>query len=604
MQHPTTTLVARTPSARSVARRRTVGRALRAVLAAVAAVFVGLLLGASPAAAANSLGSSTPGDGSTVSTSPASIEMKFNEPLGQQNVVALVCDGDPISAGTPQVGSDQLTLTVPLTTALPKSTCVVSWKVSKPDGTAGGDGSFKFTISTDTPTTTTASATTAAPATGGTTATDTGSAGDGSSASSSDGVGNGPLGVVRLFSTLSIAVLLGSFVLIAMAWPEGVEYILTVRFLRITYYIAVASTVVFVICLTSQVTGNSFGASISPAEWKHLTDTGPGVAALFRLVFTIACIYVTIRPERLIDSTTHLASMAIPTLAVASMGFDRPLAGNAAVLGAVAGIAHAIGMAIWFGGLVLLARVVLAGPGESDLIHAVRGFGKISTPAIIVTVVSGLIQTWRLDRSGLFSTGHGYVMLLKTLAVAAMIFVGLAARQFVMERLSRVEVMSAPTATRLRRAFGFEAGIGVVVLILSSWLLTLTPAHAGGTSSPSEKDLGAPQLIRNEENGVHVQVRFTQVVGPNAVRVDVLEAPEGFNGLQVVFTPPEDAGVVGVVLDVPLTCECAAELPKETGIPIGAAGTWTITVKINDAEMGSKNVVVASATDNTPTTAG
>jgi copper transport protein len=285
------------------------------------------------------------------------------------------------------------------------------------------------------------------------------------------------------------------------------------------------------------------------------------------------------------------------------MGFDRPL-GDLAVIGALAGVAHALGMAVWFGGLVLLARVVLAGPGESDLIHAVRGFGKISTPAIIVTVVSGLIQTWRLDRSGLFSTGHGYVMLLKTLAVALMIFVGLAARQFVVERLSRVEVMTAPTATRLRRAFGFEAGIGVVVLMLSSWLLALTPAHAGTSSSSSNKDLGPPQLIRNADNSVDVQVRFGQVVGPNAVRVDVLQAPDGITGLQVVFTPPQDAGVVGVVLDVPLNCECAAELPKETGIPIGAPGTWTLTVKINGAEMGSKNVVVASATLAATTTTG
>ncbi|MFT3852138.1 MAG: copper resistance protein CopC [Ilumatobacteraceae bacterium] len=587
-----------------------VARVLRAVLAAVAGLFVALFLGTATAAAANSLNSSTPADGSTVTASPASIEMKFNEALGQQNTIVVTCGGATVATGAAQVGSDLLTLTVPLPTALPKGSCAVAWKVSNQDGTPGGDGSFKFTVATDTATTTaTATATTeATTAAGGTTATGAASTGSGSAAStgsssSGAGVGDGVLGVVRLFSTLSIAILLGSFVLIAMAWPEGVEYILTVRFLRITYYVAVASTVLFVICLTSQVTGQGFGSSISPAEWKHLTDTGPGVAALFRLVFTIACVYVTMRPERLIDPTTHLASMAIPTLAVASMGFDRPL-GELAALGALAGIAHAIGMAVWFGGLVLLARVVLAGPGESDLIHAVRGFGKISTPAIVVTVVSGLIQTWRLDRSGLFSTGHGYVMLLKTVAVALMIFVGLAARQFVTERLSRVEVMNAPTATRLRRAFGFEAGIGVVVLILSSWLLALTPAHAGTTASPSEKDLGPAQLIHNAANGVDVQVRFTQVVGPNAVRVDVLQAPEGFSGLQVVFTPPEESGVVGVALDVPLTCECAAELPKATGIPIGAPGTWTITVKINDVEMGSKNVVVASATDATTTSTG
>ena len=46
----------------------------------------------------------------------------------------------------------------------------------------------------------------------------------------------------------------------------------------------------------------------------------------------------------------------------------------------LAGIVHALAMAVWFGGVVLLARVVLAGPGEEDLVHAVRGFGRISRP--------------------------------------------------------------------------------------------------------------------------------------------------------------------------------------------------------------------------------
>jgi methionine-rich copper-binding protein CopC len=125
----------RAPRAHSTAPRRLVGHAARAVLAVLGALFLGLLLGASPAAAANSLSSSTPADGSTATTSPASIEMKFNEALGQQNKVAVVCDGDPFTVGTPQVGADLLTLTVPLTSSLPKGSCVVGWTVSNQDGT-------------------------------------------------------------------------------------------------------------------------------------------------------------------------------------------------------------------------------------------------------------------------------------------------------------------------------------------------------------------------------------------------------------------------------------------------------------------------------------
>jgi copper transport protein len=286
------------------------------------------------------------------------------------------------------------------------------------------------------------------------------------------------------------------------------------------------------------------------------------------------------------------------------MGFSRPL-GDLAALGAVDGIAHALAMSVWFGGLVLLARVVLAGPGESDLVHAVRGFSRISTPAIAVTVISGGLETWRLDGGSLFDTSHGYVMLLKTAAVALMVVIGFASRQFVHDRMQRAETMSAAMSTRLRRAVGLEAAVGVLVLVLSSWLLALTPAHSGaGSSTTTNRDLGTAQLIRNTDNNVEVRVAFTQVVGPNAVRVDVLKVPlQGFTGLDVVFTPPPDSGVAGVVLNVPLNCACSAELPRESGVPLEAAGTWTITVRINGIEMGSKNVAVsAPATTATSTT--
>ena len=174
--------------------------------------------------------------------------------------------------------------------------------------------------------------------------------------------------------------------------------------------------------------------------------------------------WVVMRPERLIDATTHLAALAIPTLAVAS--WASTARGELAVIGDAAGIVHALAMAVWFGGLVLLARVVLAGPGESDLVHAVRGFSRISTPAIIAHGRVRRMQTWRLDRSGLFSTGHGYVMLLKTLAVAVMIFIGVAARQFVAAPVARVEVMTAPPARGCAGRSASRPSFGVVVLVL------------------------------------------------------------------------------------------------------------------------------------------
>ena len=143
----------------------------------------------------------------------------------------------------------------------------------------------------------------------------------------------------------------------------------------------------------------------------------------------------------------------------------------------IASIVHVLAMAVWFGAVVLLARVVLAGPGEEDLVHAVRGFGRISNPAIIATVVSGLVQVYRqVNASDLFSTGHGRVFLLKTIAVG-----GDVVRRH--DRASDRHAPSSPApascrsrrADRLRRAFGTEAAIGLLVVALSGWLLALDP---------------------------------------------------------------------------------------------------------------------------------
>ena len=93
-------------------------------------------------------------------------------------------------------------------------------------------------------------------------------------------------------------------------------------------------------------------------------------------------------------ATTNMLALGIPALAVVTLGLSRT-GGSLAFLGVIASIVHVLAMAVWFGAVVLLARVVLAGPGEEDLVHAVRGFGRISNPAIIATVVSGLVQVYR-----------------------------------------------------------------------------------------------------------------------------------------------------------------------------------------------------------------
>jgi copper transport protein len=291
-------------------------------------------------------------------------------------------------------------------------------------------------------------------------------------------------------------------------------------------------------------------------------------------VLVVACGWVVMRPERVIDPTTQLPAIAIPTLAVATIGLART-GGDLAVIGVIAGIAHALAMAVWVGGVVLLARVVLAGPGEEDLVHAVRGFNRISGPAIVITVVSGLVQLFRLDGGTLFGEPHGRVLLLKTVLVAIMLYVGLTARQVAQARLARASDLTPPTADRLRRAFGTEAVIGVIVLGLSGWLLSFTP----GKVEEDEVDFAIEETIFDEANGLDITVSLDPGrVGLNDLRVEVREPASDITGLELSFVPPQGSGEGTIVQPISLSGRGVAASPEGGGIPLSVPGAWTLQV--------------------------
>ena len=255
---------------------------------------------------------------------------------------------------------------------------------------------------------------------------------------------------------------------------------------------------------------------------------------------------------------------------------------------------------MWLGGLILLARVVLAGPGEEDLVHAVRGFARISTPALSVTILTGFIQMYRLDWGEIFTSSHGRVLFLKSIAVGVMVFLGVAARQFIKERVARVDAMTGQLAVRLRRAVGIEALCGVVVLALTAWMLSLSPPKVAAVSDNS-RGLAASLHITND--AADVTVRFSAIIGPNAVRVEVAKPKTGIAGLAIDFSPPAGTSVPGVTLNVPLTAAGVAVLPAEQGLPLGSPGVWTVTVRFGGTNIGSKTVLLtqgsATTTGNT-----
>lgn len=559
------------------------------LLCALGATILAALVAPSAVAAqdtTNTLQSIDPADGTTLGESPTAITLSFNQEIddGEAVTVQVACNNQPQDTATPEVNDDGLVVTAAINTPLPRGACTITWRLADADGETIISDFSTFSVTADPPAT---GATTATTVAGATTATNpfitvpAVPAEAATDATVDEGSTGGALWLGRWLSSLGILIVFGALALISIGWPEGPEYVVTVRFLRTMWVVGLLGTLLYIVTYTAQYADVSLGAALNPTEWFDLRNDGwPGRGALARLVLVVGTGWVAMRPERIIDPTSSMLAWAIPGLAVISVALGR-VDGPAPVVGFAAGALHMLASAIWVGGAVLVARVVLAGPGEEDLVQATRAFSRISGPAIVVTCLTGIVQVVRLDGGNLFSSSHGQVLFIKVVTVAVMLAVSLAAKQQVAMRLDRAHEMTVPLADRFRRAFGAEAVLGVVVIGFSSWLLGLTPPKIDPLP---DQDYAVEVPFIDPTTGIEATVSIgPSAVGLNGLRVEVDAPADGITSLSVTFTPP--AGVAGRTIEQPiaLTTAGTAVLDQSVGIPFDAPGSWTIALSASTA---------------------
>ena len=529
----------------------------------------GALLSAGTASAVgdNTLSSSNPAPSENVTVAPTQLQLVFTNPLANPNDVnqmglSLVCDGNIVSLGAAQLGTDLKTVSAPLTQVPAAGACVVSWAL--PDGSSGA---FSFTSSIAAPTTSTSLPT-------GTTLPAPVAPGDGNPIVDKSPRVGGPLGLFRLLSYIFSATLVGGVILILFAWPEGVEYAVCRRFLRFVVVLNIAALVLVAIYTTAQYTGKGVTASISPNTWRDLWDTLPGKALLFRVLISLFTIWAVWNPQHVLDAGTQLMSVGIIAALAVTYGFDRT-GGRLPPLGYASGVLHMVAVSAWFGGLVLLARVVLIGPGDVDLVQAVRGFGRIATRAMPLAIVTGVIATYRFDGFGLVTSQHGRLVTLKILVVGFMAYATWVTRQFVLTRMQRVPALDERMAAHLRRAVGTEATAGVVVLALTSWMMATTPIHY----YEAPRDDGPRYAFSEELENDRFRVRFSvspATTGQNQILIELFE-PRRIQEFTVRMTP-KAPGYDGYLINVPLTRRGAALLGDTGNFTLAAPGEWSVEI--------------------------
>ncbi len=543
---------------------------MRRYLTLLLAIFGALVLGVGAAHAAgdNSIDSSTPGAGETITLAPTQIQLRFKNAVGGAEAVAqmglvLTCDSRIINLGPPQLAADGLTVSSALTQRLVNGKCAVTWTL--PDTSAG---SFSFTSAVD--------ATTTVPTTnkpGDTTPTTPGIPGQ-TTVKSEPRLG-GPIGLIRWISFFFTCALFGGLIFIKIAWPEGVEYPVTEKYFRQVSIMAIASLLILMMLMSARQGGTGIGSAISPTSWGPLFKTNEGRALFIRFIAVCGLSYFAWITERINFETFAMPSTIALVVFAMSFGFDRS-GGRLVPLGVLLSISHMTLVAVWVGAIAIIYRVVLYGPGNQDLIQALRGWNRIALACTAGIIATGAIQVWRIDNISIINSGHGRVILLKSIVVAGLLFVDSTIRQFVLKGLQRAKSLNEKVVYRLKRPVGFQLSITIVILALSSWLMAMRPPYVLQVDKGPRLDYAIVQDLKGEDD-FHVRVSITPGnVGANRVLIELF-GPARIQNFTVKFTP-ENPNYSGFTINVPITRPGGALVAEDSGLLLRAPGNWKMEI--------------------------
>jgi len=549
-------------------------RPLRAALLMLPLGVTGFSIVATAAAASagtNEVISSNPAANQVVDVAPTQIQMVFRDPLaspeaGADVKLVLACDGTLVGLAAPQLGEDLKTVSVALTQIPPPGLCTVSW--SLPDGSVG---SFSFTSAIATATTV-ATDGAVTPEEGAETVTVIGEV-------VPERTGSGPrvggiLGLLRIAEYLLVAALFGGLMIVLLAWPEGIEYGVCLRFFRLTWLAAVIVMYLVVAITAMRQTDAGLASSLSPFSWFSSLNYGAGYILMFRFALVAGAVWVAFKPDRIFDPATQVPSITLITLMMATYGFTR-LGQNVPLLTYVFGVAHALAIGLWIGALALLSRAVLAGPGEEDLLHAVRGVARLTTPLIVAASFTGVVQVYLLDGFSIFTSGHGLLNVVKIVVVAAMVWIALMLKVFTNSRLSRESELSGKMAWRLRRAVSVELVIGLIALGITSWMVPMRPPQANASVSGPAVTYAFREELQNDRFRVIVSLT-PATTGTNAMRIELLE-PSRINNFTVKLIPQEP-GYAGISISMPIKRRGAVIVPGDGTLNLNVPGVWSIEI--------------------------
>ena len=495
-------------------------RGALAILGIAAVVFAAVALTPGSATAHALLLSSNPAAGTTVGTSPATIELTFGETPDPKLSSAKVLDASGSNhASGPAVPAPgkPLTLDVPVE-PLADGVYTVSWRtVSSVDGHVAA-GSFAFGV--------------------GVPVTASGSASQSQGGSPSASL---LADAVRWLLYLGLVALFG-----AAFFGYAIDPLVPRSVLRLAGvgWLAAALGALGVTAVQWSDAGGDIGA---------LLGTSVGTSAMARIaaiaiagVLTVVLVLRRASPSRRLFGLVAASAAAAMFVDVAN---GHAAAGTIAPFQVLTQWLHIASAGLWIGGLAALLLTVRGAPDDAKAGMARRyaTWAGIGLATVALTgVIRAVSEIGSID--ALVSTDYGRVVLIKSVLLVFLALLG-ASNHYI----------NIPAAARrltgLRRVGSTELVLGGLVLGMSALLVNLAPpvSSAGTPSQPAS----APIIATGHDFGTTVKLRL--VVSPGAPGFNKFEAsvtdfdsgaPVAATAVSLRFAIASSTGVGGSTLEL------------------------------------------------------
>jgi putative copper resistance protein D len=176
-----------------------------------------------------------------------------------------------------------------------------------------------------------------------------------------------------------------------------------------------------------------------------------------------------------------IALLVISIIAISLPALEsHSVSGGSHALATGAMMLHVIGLSLWVGGIFAITFI----PTEDRKI-AIQRFSVIALWAALIVIFSGLVNAWaRLNFVAAWDTSYARVIVLKTILVGALIYIGYLHKK----NLAQKSELNWLVLTRL---VGYEVALMAIVTAIGIWLsLNASPDRIVETLIPAEPTLG------------------------------------------------------------------------------------------------------------------